>query len=185
MTAPNRHRRIRKTNVDKVYQLVIGLVSSPAGALRRGLQYLTTAMLVGAKNRARPRGWRLQDGFTLTEIIVAIAILSLSIGVLLNVISTSIRRVDQAVRVAEAGALAQSLLAKVGPELPLTPGETIGDFGSGFHWHMTIENYGDTADRLQSPVGAYTVSAEVTWNDSVGARSTVLRTLRLGARSSR
>jgi general secretion pathway protein I len=139
--------------------------------------------LLASINCAPREEWRSQDGFTLIEIIVALAILSLSLGFLLNSISTSIRRVDQAGRIAEAGSLAQSLLARVGPELPLTQGETTGDFGNGFRWHLTIEGYCDRAAGLQLPVGAYRVSVEILWNDGVGVQSVVLRTLRVGAGS--
>jgi len=121
-----------------------------------------------------------EEGFSLVEIVVALAILSLSLGILLSVISDGIRRADQAKRMNEAGSMVQSLLAKVGAELPLGQGQINGEFGNGFHWRVTIEAYGDRTDRLQQPLGAYSVLAEVLWNDGLEVRSVALRSLRLG-----
>ena len=169
-------------SANEIYRLVIGPGPLSTNARRPGLSGRVTALL--ACVNCVPRGRRRsQDGFTLIEIIVALAILSLSLGFLLNSISTSIRRVDQAGRIAAAGTLAQSLLARVGPELPVTQGETAGDFGNGFRWHLTIEGYGDRAAEPQLPVGAYAVSVEILWNDGVTVQSVVLRTLRVGAGS--
>jgi general secretion pathway protein I len=123
-----------------------------------------------------------EEGFSLVEIVVALAILSLSLGILLSVISDGIRRADQAKRMDEAESMGQSLLARVGAELPLGQGQTTGEFGNGFHWRLTIEAYGDRTDRMQQPLGAYTISAEVLWNNGFEERSVVLKTLRLGAK---
>jgi general secretion pathway protein I len=123
-----------------------------------------------------------QAGFTLVEIVAALAILALSLSVLLQIISDGARRTDQAGRMAQAGLLAQSLLAKLGAELPLQPGETAGAFADGFRWRLRMEPYGDSVDRQQWPAGAYAVWAEVSWGDGGPERSVTLSTLRLGAK---
>jgi general secretion pathway protein I len=123
-----------------------------------------------------------EDGFTLVEIVVALAILALSVTVLLGVISDGLRRTDQAARMARATSLAQSLLAKLGTELPAQQGETTGELADGFRWRLRLEPYGDNVDRQQWPVGAYNVSAEIAWGAGGGERSVVLTTLRLGAK---
>src|SRR5690242_7186668 len=77
-----------------------------------------------------------EAGFTLVEVIVALAILSLGLGVLLGVISGSLRQTADAARMAEAGALAQSLVAELGTDLQIKPGDSFGQFPNGYRWHL-------------------------------------------------
>ena len=123
-----------------------------------------------------------ESGFTLVEIVVALAILALSVTVLLGVISDGLRRTDLAARTAQATSLAQSLLGRLGTELPVQQGETSGELAGGFRWQARIEPYGDNADRDQWPVGAYHVSVDVAWGAGDAERSVTLTTLRLGAK---
>jgi general secretion pathway protein I len=119
-------------------------------------------------------------GFTVVEVVVALTILALALGVLLNVMSNSIRQTGRAETVAEAGSLAQSLLAKIGTELPLRDGQITGQSDRGFRWRVQIDAYGDGTDRREWPVAAHQVLAEVLWSDGLQERSLVLTTLRLG-----
>jgi general secretion pathway protein I len=135
-------------------------------------------MVTGSENKIeRPNR---EAGFTVVEVVVALIILSLALGVLLNVMSNSIRQTGQAETVAEAGSLAQSLLAKIGTELPLRDGQITGQSDHGFRWRVHIEAYGDGTDRREWPVAAHQILAEVLWSDGLQERSVVLSTLRLG-----
>jgi general secretion pathway protein I len=135
-------------------------------------------MVTGSENRIeRPDS---KAGFTVVEVVVALTILAVSLGVLLNAMSNSIRQTGQAEAVAEAGSLAQSLLAKIGTELPLRDGQITGQSDRGFRWRVYIEAYGDGTDRREWPVGAHQILAEVLWSDGLQERSVVLTTLRLG-----
>lgn len=120
-----------------------------------------------------------EAGFTLVEVIFALAILALSLSVLLSVISNGIRQTDRAQGLAQAGLLAQSLLAKVGTEVPIQEGGTAGESPGGFRWQVLIEPYGDAADREGWPVAAYAVSIEVRWGEPSQERLVTLTTLRL------
>jgi general secretion pathway protein I len=121
-----------------------------------------------------------EAGFTVVEVVAALAILALTLGVLLNVISNSIRQTGQAEAVAEARSLAGSLLARIGTELPLRDGQITGEADHRFHWHVRIDPYGDGGDRREWPVAAHQVVTEVSWRDGPEERSLVLTTLRLG-----
>jgi prepilin-type N-terminal cleavage/methylation domain-containing protein len=90
------------------------------------------------------------------------------------------RQTGQADRMAEAGTLAQSLLARFGPELPLGERQDAGLFDSGYHWRLSSRRFGDSNDRQQWPLSAYKVSVEVGWQDGFRERSYTLTTLRLG-----
>jgi general secretion pathway protein I len=131
-----------------------------------------------AAGRAPP--YRRQAGFTLVEVIVAMAILSVALGSLMTMIGNALRQTGQADRMAEAGSLAQSLLARLGPELPLAERQDAGQFDDGFHWRLNSQRFGDAGDRQQWPMNAYKVSVEVTWHDGFRERSFALTTLRLG-----
>jgi general secretion pathway protein I len=120
-----------------------------------------------------------QAGFTLVEVIVAIAILSVALSVLLGTIGNAIRQTGQAGRMAEAGSLAQSLLARLGPEVPIGARQEAGQFANGIRWRLSSQEFGEADDRQQWPMGAYRVSVEVLWEDGVRERSFVLTTLRL------
>jgi len=121
-----------------------------------------------------------EAGFTLVEVIVALAILSIGIGVVGGLISSSLRRTAAAERMAEAGSMAQSLLAEVGADLPIESGERNGQFPNGYLWHLKMQPYGSPAERGEWPVGAYVISTEVEWQDRSQRRSYMLTTLRFG-----
>ena len=120
-----------------------------------------------------------EAGFTLVEVVVALAILALSLAVLLNVISNGLRQTDRAKKMAQAGSLAQSLLSKLGTEVPIQEGLTSGEFPEGFRWRVRAERYGDAEDRQDWPVAGYTISIEILWGDASAERSIALNTLRL------
>ncbi len=120
-----------------------------------------------------------QAGFTLVEIIVALAILALCLGVILPALSDALRRTGEAEAQAEAASLARSLLAEAGSAVPLSDGEAAGQFDNGFRWRLQVSPYG--ASNQSGPVRAYTVTAEVFWDDRRQERSLALTTLRLGA----
>jgi general secretion pathway protein I len=123
---------------------------------------------------------RYDRGFTLVEVVVAIAILALMAGVIFRVNSDSTRNIRRADELANASALAQSLIAKVGTEIPLREGEERGQSDAGLQWRVQMKRYGDAADRAQWPLAAYTVMAEVTLRDGPNTQPVALTTLRLG-----
>jgi general secretion pathway protein I len=128
------------------------------------------------------RNCEREAGFTLLEIIVALAIVTLSFSALLSVISRGVGQTTQAETLATAGSLAQSLLAQLGTEVPIQPGQSGGELAGGFHWRLRVEPLGDATQPQNSSVGAYRVSADVFWGEGVQARSVNLTTLRLGPR---
>jgi general secretion pathway protein I len=126
-----------------------------------------------------------EAGFTLVEVIVALAILSIGLSVLLGLISGSLRQTAEAERMAEAGSLAQSLLAEVGTDLPIKLEERDGQFPNGYQWHLRMHQYGDAREREEWPIGLYVISTEVEWAEGTQRRSYALTTLRLGPRAVR
>jgi general secretion pathway protein I len=117
-------------------------------------------------------------GFTLVEIIVALAILALSLNVILPAISDGLWRTGEAEAQAEAASLARSLLAQAGSALTLKDGAAVGEFENGLRWRVEVSPYGSVNQSM--PVRAYKVVAEVGWGNAPGEHSIVLSTLRLG-----
>lgn len=134
-------------------------------------------LLLSGRRLARPDG-----GFTLVEVVVAIAILALLAGSIFRVNADSVRNVHRADGLADAQVLAQSLIAKVGHEIALEEGETNGEASNDLQWRLQIKRYGDDADRQQWPVAAYLVAVNVTVRDNTGEQHIALMTLRLGRR---
>jgi general secretion pathway protein I len=158
-----------------------------SGAMAVSLRRLRHAPpLARLRQRQRPTARAKREaGFTLVEVIVALAILSVGLSTLLGVISNSLRQTANAERMAAAGSLAQSLLAEVGTERPVKPEERDGQFPNGFRWHLKMQPYGDVKEREDWPIGVYAVSAEVEWEDGAQRRSYALTTLRFGPKAVR
>jgi general secretion pathway protein I len=92
------------------------------------------------------RGPRSARGFTLLEVLLAFALLSLAMGLLLGMLSNGLRQVGDAERESEASLHAQSLLDALGTLEPLAPGHRDGTFGDErFRWSLDIREIDDPA----------------------------------------
>lgn len=123
-----------------------------------------------------------ESGFTLLEAIIALAILALSLSVVFQLISTSIGRTGQSEAVTQARVLAQSLLARVGHEIPAKAGELTGEEGHGLRWRLLQKPYGDTDQRARGQMSLMETTAEVIWGQGASAQSISITTLRLASK---
>ena len=128
-----------------------------------------------------------QRGFSLLEILVAFSILALSLGVLMQIFSGSLRNTEVTRDQAQAIVLAQSLLGAAGVETPLTPGDTSGVETGKFRWLLQVRplpedvrDGGTAAVRAPPPLDLWEVTASVTWGGIAGSpeRAVSLSTLR-------
>ena len=124
-----------------------------------------------------------RQGFTLIEVLVAFAILALSLTALMQVFGTGLRNTVVSEAYVRATLLAESKLAAVGVEQPLEPGERNGDFGTaggedkGYRWRVVVTPF--EADELVG-IEPYRVSVTVSWGpEHQTQRSVTLNTLRL------
>ncbi|WP_296903040.1 type II secretion system protein [Polaromonas sp.] len=121
-------------------------------------------------------------GMTLIEVLVAFVVLSLAMGVIMQIFSGGMRNARRAEGYSRAVFLAESRLAAVGLEQPLVPGEVSGQLSSDLRWRVTINPFDDggVSDQFVIPVRLYEVRVTVSWNEDGRQRLVELGSLRLG-----
>lgn len=88
---------------------------------------------------------RVERGFTLLEVLVAFAILAVSLGGLLVAFSDGLRTVSRSVTISEATLRAQSVMEEVGRSIPVRPGQVAGVLEDGTRWQVSVEPF-DTGE---------------------------------------
>jgi len=82
---------------------------------------------------------RHDAGFTLVEVIVAFAIVTMVLAALYYSIGGAYRGYAQAQVREQTLALARTHLDVIGIEEPLQPGESSGTYATGVAWRLTVE----------------------------------------------
>ena len=137
----------------------------------------------GAGFPAQPAARAAARGFTLLEIVVALAIAGLALVGLFRAGSGGVFAVDAAGHVNEAVERAQSRLAAIGRIAAIIPGETEGDDGDGFRWLVRARPLAALQVGTGAPaptVTLFEIEIAISWKARGGRRSVVLNSLRLG-----
>lgn len=130
-------------------------------------------------------------GFTLLEVLVALAIAGLALVALFSAGSSGLFATDSATRSEEALERAQSHLAAAGRDTALLPANTSGDDGGGYRWHLAVRPL--ESRRVSSRNGVlgltatdtlYEIAVAISWRQGGRERRVVLRTLRLATGAS-
>ena len=126
---------------------------------------------------------RLAAGFTLIEVLVALAIVGLALGAIASVFSNGLLGHETAANAEAALAVAEEQLALAATSL--RPGTVSGSFAGRFAWQTTVSPYRDDSDKdADAPTTLpqlYRVAVSVSWRDGYRSRQVALATLRLGA----
>lgn len=120
---------------------------------------------------------RAARGFTLLEVIVALAIAGLALIELFQAASGGLFAVDQAGRVDEAIERAQSHLAAYGRAFAIIPGDQEGDDGGGYHWRLSATPLAvqpGIAGRSELATTLFDVKVTISWLAGNQNRSVVL-----------
>ncbi len=122
-----------------------------------------------------------QQGFSLLEVLVAFAILALSLGVMMEIFSRATMTTIASAQYTQAASLAESVLDQVGGDIALESSTLSGESAGGFEWELTIQAI-DVSEMFftEPPATPYRVNVSVLWRDAGKARRTSLATLRLG-----
>src|SRR5271154_5313617 len=115
-------------------------------------------------------------GFTLIEVLVALAILAITFGFAFQAFSGGAYWLDRDGNEQRAILLARSQLAQVGHDIPLEDGEADGRAPDGLAWKIAISPYGAAAGGLLG----HQVAVSVGWRDGRQERQIQLQTIRLG-----
>ncbi|HWB47884.1 MAG TPA: prepilin-type N-terminal cleavage/methylation domain-containing protein [Stellaceae bacterium] len=125
------------------------------------------------------RGDRRAAGFTLVEVLVALAIVGLALGAVAAAFGNALTAHETAAGAETALALAeeQLALAAAAPR----PGGASGTYAR-YAWRTTVTKYDDgdkAAELTRSLPVLYRVEATVVWRDGRRSRQVALSTLRL------
>lgn len=127
-----------------------------------------------------------QQGFSLLEILIAFSILALSLGILLNIFSSGLRRSLISEEYQQAVTIAQSKLDAAGEEEILQDGESQGNIADKYFWRLNVqtlifEEEGISPDIIN--VTPYKVTVIVDWEAGENNRQVELTTLKLSGRN--
>jgi general secretion pathway protein I len=137
-----------------------------------------------ARGTSRTPSQTTDEGFTLLEVVVALAVLAVGFGFGFLSLMDGLGWVDRSQSEQAALHVAQSTLARVGHDIPLVDGVRDGAAEPGFRWRLETAPYGDAASQPQGRLVGHTVVVTVSWTDRRFGRQIRLATLRLGPKES-
>lgn len=125
-----------------------------------------------------------EKGFSLLELVVALAIVAISLALLFEVFADGTGRLAQGEDLVEAAILAEGKLAEFDATGGLGRAEDSGVAPGGLAWRVSVEPYGEPFGGTAAPAGpdapsVVAVTVAISWQDGRRTRDYTLHTLRL------
>ena len=121
-------------------------------------------------------------GFTLIEVLVALAILGIGLCVILELFSGGLRSVKISEEYVKATWYGKGKMEEVFSAKDFSEGVTEGSFDSHFAWTLDVKrmspSVGQANEEEDLPVDLYQVILKVTWPSGAGQRTLELESLR-------
>jgi general secretion pathway protein I len=122
------------------------------------------------------RSARSEHGFTLLEVIVALAILGIGFALAMELLAAGVRSAKASEEYTQAVLLARQKMAEVAVTRNLTGSADTGEFGGGFRWASEVK---PLEQEEELPGRLYSIRVRVTWPSRRGEKSVNLQTLRM------
>jgi general secretion pathway protein I len=124
-------------------------------------------------------GYRVR-GFSLLEVIAAIALLAICFGALMRVASASLNLASKSSGYTQSAMWANSLLDRVFVVDFPAEGTTHGQFGTNYAWTMRISSPADMVAETNAPIHLYRIDLDVSWKEGghdMNSHFTTMRTV--------
>jgi general secretion pathway protein I len=118
-------------------------------------------------------------GFTLLEVIVALAILSVAFALAMELLAAGVRSAKASEDYTQAVLLARQKMAEVVVTPNLEGSAGGGDFDRGFHWYSEVQPLSQEEEERDLPARLYQVRVRVTWPSRGAEKSLDLYTFRM------
>jgi general secretion pathway protein I len=119
-------------------------------------------------------------GFTLIEVVVAMAILSVGIAVIIELFSGSLRLVKTSGEYTQAVNYARVKIEEMTVKPTVNEGIEEGEFDGAYRWQVDVKRVDILPARIEidykPPVELFLVKVHVLWKSGAKERSTVLET---------
>ena len=121
-------------------------------------------------------------GFTLLEVVVAMAILGLGLVAIMELFSSGLRLARLSEDYSKAVSLARTKMEEVRIADQLAEGEEQGEFDKYYRWKVgvkKVEMFAAEQKEFQTLVELYQIQVSVIWGAGPGERSAIFETYRL------
>lgn len=125
---------------------------------------------------------KFQQGFTLLETIVALVILSISLGVIYQIYANTLRNTSIAEEYTLAQMHAQSHLNSIGKLTFIEPGIEVGSYDKKYRWQLDVRQLPPSVVKvIPFNIVKYAIVLKISWLSINGVRTIEVPTIRLAS----